>query len=92
MGRRTVKTYGHSTKVRIRLAVNGHEYSVAQLGPGFVVLRDPTAHPPGSAEVRLSIDGDETRWPVELVEGIVDGQRKTRIRGGGGHVNGQTGG
>jgi hypothetical protein len=83
---------GHSTEVRIHLSVNGHVFSVAQLGPGFVVLRDATDHPPTAAEVRLSIDGDETRWPVEVVDGIVAGQRKTRIRRGVPHVNGQSGG
>lgn len=82
----------HSAEVRIRLAVDGRVFSVAQLGPGFVVLRDRIDHPPAAAEVRLSIDGDETRWPVELVDGIVAGERKTRIRGGLGHVNGLSAG
>lgn len=59
--------------------MNGSIFSVAQLGPGFVVLRDAIDHPPSIAEIRMSIDGDETRWPVQLVDGIATDSRKTRI-------------
>jgi hypothetical protein len=59
--------------------VNGHIFSVAQLGPGLVMLRDALDHPPGEGRITMSIDGDQTEWPVDLVDGIVAGRTKTRI-------------
>ncbi|MBO0697817.1 MAG: hypothetical protein J2P46_05455 [Zavarzinella sp.] len=82
---------GHSADVRIALAVNGHVFSVAKLGPGFVVLRNPVAHPPAEAELTLSIDGYERRWRVELIDGIVPGGGDTRFRNRSEHVNGAAG-
>lgn len=71
--------YGHSAKVQIRLFVNGQVLPVAQLGPDFLVLQEPTNHPPAEAEIAMSVDGRESRWPVRLVDGIAIEQRKTRI-------------
>ena len=82
----------HSADVRIALAVNGHVVSVAKLGPGFVVLRNPVPHPPADAELTLSIDGHEERWRVELIDGIRVGGGDTRFRSTSGHVNGTAGG
>jgi hypothetical protein len=69
----------HSAEVRIQLAVNGHMFSVAELGPGFVVLRDAIDHPPARANITMSIDGQTSQWQVDLVDGIVSRQRKTPI-------------
>ena len=74
-----LKKYGHSTKVQIQLFVNGQVLPVAQLGPDFLVLREPTNHPPAKAEIAMWVDGRESRWPVRLVNGIAIGQRKTPI-------------
>lgn len=92
MDTRRTTTGGHSADVRIALAVNGHVFSVAKLGPGFVVLRNPTPHPPAEAELTLSIDGYERRWRVELIDGIVPGGGDTRFRSCSTPVNGSTGG
>jgi hypothetical protein len=81
----------HSADVRIELTVNGHVFSVAALGPNFVVLRNPVAHPSGEAELSLSIDGHEERWRVELIDGILPGGGDTRFRSLSGHVNGTAG-
>ena len=85
-------TTGHSADVRIALAVNGHVFSVAELGPDFVVLRNPIPHPPAEAELSLSIDGHEERWRVDLIDGILPGVGDTRFRGCAGQVNGAAGG
>lgn len=69
----------HSADVRIHLHVNGSILPVAQLGPEFLVLRTPVDHPPCDAEIALSIDGNESRWAVHLLDGIRVGQRKTAI-------------
>jgi hypothetical protein len=68
----------HSAVVRIQLSVDGHVFNVAQLGPDFLVLRNPIDYPPANAEVFISIDGDEDRWPVYLADGIKASERKTR--------------
>jgi hypothetical protein len=52
------------------LFVNGCALPVAQLGPKFLVLRTPVDHPPCDAEIAMSIDGEESRWAVRLVNGI----------------------
>jgi hypothetical protein len=83
---------GHSADVRIALAVNGHVFSVAELGPGFVVLRNPIPHPPADAELTLSIDGYERRWRVELIDGIQAGGGDTRFRSTSGHGDSTAGG
>jgi hypothetical protein len=89
--RRTTTGGGHSADVRIDLAVNGHVFSVAKLGPDFLVVRNPVAHPPSEAEITLSIDGHEQRWRVELIDGILAGGGDTRFRSCSGHVNGKAG-
>jgi len=88
--RRTTRG-GHSADVRIALAVHGHVFSVAELGPGFVVLRNPISPPPADAELTLSIDGYERRWRVELIDGIVPGGGDTRFCSCSVHVNGTAG-
>jgi hypothetical protein len=76
-----LSTSGHSADVRISLCVNGHILSVAQLGPGYVILKDPCDHPLATAEIAMSVDGQERRWNVQLAEGIAAGRLKTKIVG-----------
>jgi hypothetical protein len=61
------------------LYVGGHVLRVAQLGPDFLVLNTAFTHAPADAEIAMSIDGHQSRWPVRLLDGIHPGQRKTRI-------------
>ena len=64
----------------MQLYVNGHVLSIGQLGPDFIILRDPSDHPPiEQAEIAVSIDGRERRWHVRLPDGIAAGQPETRI-------------
>ena len=60
---------------------------MAELGPGFVVLRNPIPHPPAEAELTLSIDGYERHWRVELIDGIVPDGGDTRFRRCSEHLN-----
>jgi len=69
----------HSANVRIRLRLNGHVMPVAQLGPDFLVLKEPFDHPPDVGDIEMSIDGREIRWRVDLVDGVKSQVRKTRI-------------
>jgi hypothetical protein len=70
---------GYSAHVRIELNVNGFTLSVGQLGPDFIILREPTDHPPAEAEIALWIDGAESRWPVKLPEGLSKEKARTKI-------------
>jgi hypothetical protein len=63
-------TSGHSADVRIQLFVNGHVLKIAQLGPQFLMLDQPVEHPPGDAEILMSVDGKQERWRVHLPGGI----------------------
>jgi hypothetical protein len=65
------------------LCANGHLFSIGQLGPDFLMLDDPVDHPPGQAEITMSIDGRTRRWSVYLPDGIAAGKPETRIADGG---------
>jgi hypothetical protein len=71
------KSPGHSAIVRMTLHLN--VLPIAQLGPDFLILTNPVEHSPAEAEIALSIDGHERRWPVRLHEGISTAERRTRI-------------
>jgi len=58
------------------LFLNGHSMPIAQMGPDFLMLDQPTDHPPCIAEVLLSVDGHESRWKVRLAEGIRLSQKR----------------
>jgi hypothetical protein len=73
------------------LRLNGHVLRIAQLGPDFLILTDPIDHPPVDAEIAMSIDGHESRWPVRLDNGLSAAERRTRISGCR-HANGSTAG
>jgi len=63
----------------MHLTVSGHILRIAQLAPDFIILRNPIEHGPDKAEIFLSIDGNERRWNVHLVNGIQIDQVKTAI-------------
>ena len=54
----------------MELRLNGHILPIAQLGRDYFILTTPANHPPADAEITLSIDGHESRWPVRLPEGL----------------------
>lgn len=69
----------YSAEVRMSLAVNGHIFSIGELGPGFVVLRDAVDHPPAIGEITMSVDRHVEKWYVDVVDGIKAGGGDTRI-------------
>ena len=60
---------GYSSNVQLRLIIAGREYPLAQIGPDFVMLREPADLPSCDAEVVMMIDGHESRWPITLQHG-----------------------
>ena len=63
----------------MHLFVNGHVLPISHLGPEFVILRNPVEHGPTDAEISLSIDGNERRWTVHLINGIQADRVRTLI-------------
>ena len=63
----------------MELSVKGHVLSIGQLGPDFLILRNPADHPPSEAEVAVWIDGRERRWNVYLPQGISAAEHETKI-------------
>jgi hypothetical protein len=70
---------GYSADVRMHLSLNGHTLRIGQLGPEFIILDDVLDHPPGQAEITMSIDGRVRRWSVRLPDGITASKPVTRI-------------
>jgi hypothetical protein len=70
---------GHSAIVHTHLYVNGSILPVSQLGPNFLILKNPFDHPPTDAEISMSIDGREDRWRIRLPDGIQTGKLRTPI-------------
>jgi len=64
----------------MQLSVNGHAFVVGHLGPGFVILDNPTDHPPAQGEMSMSIDGHVERWQVQLPDGISAQRLRTRTQ------------
>jgi hypothetical protein len=69
----------HSADVRMHLSVDGQRLSIGRMGPDYVVLDSPIDHPPADAEIIVTVDGNRTRWRVQLVEGLSATQHRTRI-------------
>jgi hypothetical protein len=79
MDARKGNSYGHSADVRMTLSVNGDVLKISHLAPEFIILRSPIEHDPADAEIFLSIDGDEQRRMVHLVNGIHPDRLRTTI-------------
>ncbi len=54
----------------MHLVLNGQTLSIGQLGPDFLILDTPINHPPTTAILFFSIDGNERERKVSLPEGI----------------------
>jgi len=70
---------GFSSQVQMRLNVNGFSLPIAQLGPDFLILREPIDHEPCVARISLSVDGDVSHRSVRLHEGIRRNEVRTPI-------------
>jgi len=65
----------------MHLCVNDSVFTIGQLGPDFLILRDPADQPPGEAEIVVSIDGRVRRWLVQLPDGLAAAKPECRIIG-----------
>lgn len=63
----------------MHLRVNGSLLRIGQLGPTFLILDDAADHPPGEAEIIMSVDGRTRQWRVELPEGLSSARPRSAI-------------
>ena len=62
--------FGYSAEVWLHLVVAGEEYSLSEIGPDGITLRQPTSLPPCEADVVMNVDDHEKVWRVWLPDGI----------------------
>lgn len=70
---------GHSARVQMQLLVNGDSFSVARMGPDFLLVDAPVNLPPGDASVIFQVDQSERRWSVNLPDGISADSKRVAI-------------
>ena len=68
-----------TTQVRMRLACQGLDVIVNQLGPAFAIVTAVAQVPPGAAILSIFVDADRFDQMVNLPEGIQPGQTRVRI-------------
>jgi hypothetical protein len=62
--------FGYSAEIDLRLQLGEQIISLHAVGPERIKLREPMDAPPGPAEVIVIIDGEESRSPVMLPDGL----------------------
>jgi hypothetical protein len=63
----------------MELRLDAAVLAISHLGPDYLILAQPADHPPGLAEIGMWVDGQESRWAVELPAGISSANPRTRI-------------
>jgi hypothetical protein len=69
----------YSARVCMELHLNGSVLAISHLGPDYLILSEPIDHPPAQAEITMSVDGRESRWAVQLPEGLSAASRQTSV-------------
>jgi hypothetical protein len=69
----------YSARVHMILCVSGSTLAITHLGPDYLILAEPIDHPPARAEITMSVDGHESRWAVQLPNGLSAAKRRTSI-------------
>jgi len=63
----------------MNLQLGERKIRVAQMGPDFVILREPTSHPPATGIVTLEVDGRIRQFPVFLPRGIAQESKRVEL-------------
>lgn len=69
----------YSAEITLSLEVNGHAWPLAMIGPDSFVPKQPIQLDPCDAEIVMTIDGKERRWPVRLIDGATPFDKDVRI-------------
>jgi hypothetical protein len=83
------KIQSHSARVRMELRLDGSVLAISQLGPDYLILAEPIDHPATRAEIAMSVDGQESRWAVQLPAGLSAASRRTSVLPAGRWVHGR---
>jgi hypothetical protein len=72
----------YSAEVRLRLEAQGKSWPLAKIGKNHVVPAGELELPPCDAVIVMTVDGNERRWDVRLVDGAspIDFDIRTRPR------------
>jgi hypothetical protein len=70
----------YSSTVQIRLEVAGRVLHVAQVGENSLILREPCQLPKSLGKIVITVDGEETEYPVFLHRGISPETKEVRFR------------
>lgn len=71
---------GHSADVKMHLkTAAGATFTIAQMGPDFLILDDPRNFPACEADIHFSVDESHRQWRVTLPNGISRQSRLTAI-------------
>lgn len=62
--------HGYSAEVRLHLVVAGDEFSLSEIGPDGITLRNPMSLSPCEADVVMDVDDHRRVWRVWLPDGI----------------------
>jgi hypothetical protein len=54
----------------MQLLLNGNSLRVEQMGPDFLIVKEPIDHLPTGASLELRVDDSISRWNVNLPNGI----------------------
>jgi hypothetical protein len=65
--------------VQMQIIVDQRRFSVAQVGPDFLVLNEPLNLPPTRAELVVRIDDTEKRRTIFFPDGVRASDERTRI-------------
>lgn len=70
----------YSAEICIRLEAGGHSWPVAKLGPDCFVPAKPLELKRCNGVIVVTIDGEDSRWDVELIDGAVPFDYSVRIK------------
>lgn len=63
----------------MRLLVNGLSVRITHMGPDFLLVDAVADHPPCEATILLQVDENESRWQVNLPEGISKSSKRVAL-------------
>jgi hypothetical protein len=67
----------YSSELSGYLNLGGERFALGQLGPEYLILQSAADAPPGRGEIVLFHDGEESRFAVNLTNGISANHCKT---------------
>lgn len=69
----------YSAYVKMALCASGEVLAITHLAPDYLILAEPIDLPADRAEIAMSVDGRESRWAVQLPDGVSADSRRTSI-------------